>query len=261
MMLLSLKTCSRLIWRDLVVFLPSFWDRFFNACIWVVLTIVVFQYIFPTLGLSEDYGAFMACANAISWGFFEVMENVSRLIADLQGEKSISYDLTLPLPQWMVFCRLALASALQAMAISIFILPLSIVVLWNNFPLGAVSLGKIFLIFIVANLFYGFFSLLMSSLIPDLRGINNIWSRVIFPLWWLGGYQFSWETMRAISPITAKIMLANPILYTVEGMRAAVLGQEGYLNFWVCFFALIGFTLIVGYIGTKKMLKRLDCLS
>ncbi len=260
MNLLSFKTCSRLIWRDLVVFLPSFWDRLINAVIWVLLTIVVFQYIFPTMGLSAEYGAFMACANAISWGFFEVMENVSRFVADLDGEKSITYDLTLPLPQWMVFCRLALASALQAMFISVFILPLSIVVLWNNFPLGGLSVAKVCLIFLVSNLFYGFFSLWMSSIVPNLRSINNIWSRVIFPLWWLGGYQFSWATMYEISPITAKCMLANPVLYTVEGMRAAVLGQEGYINFWVCFFVIFACTVVVGYIATKRMLKRLDCL-
>ncbi len=260
-MLLSLKTCSRLIWRDMVVFRPSFFDRFLNACIWVVLTLVVFQYIFPTLGLAENYGAFMACACAINWGFFEVMENVSRLIADLQGEKSISYDLTLPLPQWMVFSRIALANALQAIVVSIFILPLSMLVLWNNFPLDQFSVIKMLFIFIASNLFYGFFSLWIASLIPNMDGISNIWMRVIFPLWWLGGYQFSWQAMNEVSPITAKIMLFNPILYTSEGMRAAVLGQQGYVPFWGSFFALLLATLIVGTIGTKKMLKRLDCLS
>lgn len=260
-MLLSLKTCSRLIWRDTVVFVPSFLDRFFNACIWVILTIIVFQYIFPNLGLSEDYGAFMACANAINWGFFEVMENVSRLIADLDGERSISYDLTLPLPQWMVFCRIALTNALQAMAVSVFILPLSMIVLWNNFPLIHFSCIKMFLIFSISNLFYGFFSLWVTSLIPNLSGMTNIWMRLIFPLWWLGGYQFSWNTMNSVSPVTAKLMLINPILYTSEGMRAAVLGQEGYLPFWVSFFALVVATLMVGFIGVKKMMKRLDCLS
>ena len=260
MMLLSLRTCARLIWRDLVVFKPTFFDRFLNACIWVALTIVVFQYVFQDLGMQSDYGAFMACANAINWGFFEVMENVARLISDLQGEKSISYDLTLPLPQWMVFSRIALANAFQAMIVSLMILPLSIVILRNDFPLEHVCLGKLLLIFVISNLFYGFFSLWITSLIPNLDSMNNIWMRLIFPLWWLGGYQFSWNTIHTISPFIAKCMLLNPILYTCEGVRAAVFGQQGYLPFWVSFFALVFSTVLVGYIGTRRMLKRLDCV-
>lgn len=259
-MLLSLKTCSRLIWRDTVVFMPSFFNRFINACVWVVLTLVVFEYLLPDLGMAKGYGPFMACASAINWGFFEVMENVYRLLADLQGERSISYDLTLPLPQWMVFFRIALANALQAMVVSVFILPLSIVVLWGSFPLHEISFIKLGAIFIIANLFYGFFSLWITSMTANVEALSNIWMRLIFPLWWLGCYQFNWQTLYNMSPTIAKIMLLNPIVHTTEGIRAAVLGQQGYLPFWGSFFALVGFTFVISFVGIKRMLKRLDCV-
>lgn len=259
-MLLSLKTCSRLIWRDIVVFKPSFFDRFFNACIWVVLTLVVFEHVLPGLGMAEGYGPFMACASAINWGFFEVMENVYKLLADLQGEKSISYDLTLPLPQWMVFFRIALANALQAMVVSVFILPLSIVVLWGSFPLHELSVIKLSAIFVIANLFYGFFSLWIASLTANVEALSNIWMRLIFPLWWLGCYQFNWQSLYKASPITANIMLLNPIVHTTEAVRAAVLGQQGYLPFWWSFLAIVVAIFFAGYMGIRRMLKRLDCV-
>ena len=138
-MMTSIFTCLNLVRRDMAVFWPTFLDRFINGMIWVVLTILIFAYLFPQMGMTQDFAVFMACANIMSWGFFEVMGNVAILIADLTGQKSIEYDLTLPLPQWLVFTRIALSNALQAMAIAVFILPLSKIVLWNSFSLAHIS--------------------------------------------------------------------------------------------------------------------------
>ncbi len=258
-MILSIRTCARLIWRDMSVFWPSFPDRLLNGALWAGITIVVFQYI--GFGDAVNLGLFMACANAVSWGFFEVMENVARLIADLQGEKSISYALTLPLPQWMVFVRIAISNALQAMAIAIFILPMAKILLWNNFDISHAAWGKFALIFVLAHIFYGFFSLWLASMVRSLESIGDIWMRVVFPLWFLGGYQFTWYTFVAKSPKLAYAsLIVNPLVYCFEGVRAAVIGQEGYLPFWGCCAALIGFTMLVGTIGTLRMKRRLDCL-
>ena len=257
---LSLATCFNLVRRDMHVFWPTFFDRFINGTIWVILTVIIFQYIFPTMGMSQDYAVFMACANTMSWGFFEVMGNVAILVGDLTGPKSIEYDLTLPLPQWLVFTRIAISNALQAMAIAFFILPISKIVLWNQFSLAHFSFFKFSAIFILGNLFYGFFSLWLASMTKSMEHINNIWMRIVFPLWWVGGYQFSWATMSKMSPWLGRFDLLNPLVYAFEGVRGAVLGQAGYIDFWYCAGALILGSIITGYIGTKKMMKRLDCL-
>lgn len=259
MKLLSVRTCARLVWRDMAVFWPGFYDRLINGALWAGITIVIFQYI----GFGDaavHLGLFMACANAVSWGFFEVMENVARLTSDLQGERSISYALTLPLPQWMVFFRIAISNALQAMAIAIFILPMAKLLLWNSFSLAQLSIPKFLLIFVLAHLFYGFFSLWLASMVKNLEAIGDIWMRVVFPLWFLGGYQFTWALFLSKSPKLAYLDLLNPLLYCMEGVRAAVMGQEGYINFWYCCSALVVFTTAVGAVGTIKMKQKLDCL-
>ena len=259
MKLLSLRTCVRLIWRDMAVFLPGFGGRLINGALWAGITIIVFQYI-GFGDASVSLGLFMACANAVSWGFFEVMENIARLTTDLQGERSISYALTLPLPQWMVFFRIAISNALQGMAIAIFILPMAKILLWNNFCLEQMCLYKFLIIFVLAHLFYGFFSLWLASMVKNLEAIGDVWMRVVFPLWFLGGYQFTWASFVAKSPALAYLNLLNPLLYCMEGVRAAVMGQEGYLPFWWCCAALVFFTTLVGAVGTIKMKQKLDCL-
>lgn len=256
----SLRVCSRLLWHDLVVFRPYFYGRFVNSMIWVIITTVVFQYI-GFGDTSESIGLFMVCASVASAGFFEVMDNVERFISDLQGRRAISYALTLPLPHWMVFFRIAVSNALQGLAIAIFILPLSKFLLWDAFCVERVSIFKFLLILSLTQLFYGFFSLWLACMVKSLEKIGNVWHRIIFPLWYLGCYQFTWEMLFEKAPALAYISLGlNPLLYGIEGTRAAVMGQEGFLPFWWCCAALLFFTTLVGTVGTIKMKQKLDCL-
>ncbi len=90
--------------------------------------------------------------------------------------------------------------------------------------------------------------------------IGSMWIRVVFPLWMLGGFQFTWEMMYAKSPVLAYILLLNPFLYTTEGMRGAILGQAGSLPSSMCFVAGLFFATLYGAIGVWRLLKRLDAV-
>ena len=194
------------------------------------------------------------------YGLFEVMGNVARFVSDLQGDKTISYDLTLPLPHWMIMVRIAVTSALQFIAVAILIIPMAKILLWNQFSFEHVSWFKVSVLFLIVHIFYGYLALCIASYMKNLWSLDNIWCRIIFPFWWLGGFQFNWETLHAVSPMIAYVNLANPLTLCFEGIRSAMLGQEGYVSFWLCCLGLIIWTIIVAYVGTRKMMRRLDCV-
>ena len=54
------------------------------------------------------------------------------------------------------------------------------------------------------------------------------------------------------------IALLNPLLYPMEGIRAAFFGQGGFISFWFCISMLSFFTILFGFIGIKRLKKRLD---
>jgi ABC-type polysaccharide/polyol phosphate export permease len=60
------------------------------------------------------------------------------------------------------------------------------------------------------------------------------------------------------SPWFAYASLINPQLYIMEGMRAAILGQTGYLNFWLCAGMTLFFSIICGAHAIVKIQRRLD---
>ncbi len=259
-MSIILKTFWALIQRDMLVFWPTYKDRVINSLLWATISLLVFDQVMPSLGLSSGYAAFLAASNIASWGFFDVMENVAKTTSDIEGERSISYYLTLPIPQWMVFFRIGIANALSAFFVVLMFVPITKIILWNKLSFGQISFVKLFIILVLTNLFYGLFSLYLAAKTENLDKITNIWMRVIFPLWFLGCYQFPWYTLKNVAPVIAYIDLFNPLVYIMEGTRAALIGQEGALNFWYCVLALCIFCTIAGYVGIKKMKKRLDCL-
>jgi len=131
---------------------------------------------------------------------------------------------------------------------------------WNKWQFCQISWFKFGLMLVLSNLFYGFFSLFLTSITENVQKIENVWKRAIFPLWYLGCYLFSWNVLTCYSPQLAYVALLNPIVYCMEGMRVALFGQEGSIDFWYSVAALCVFCMIAGYFGIKNMKQRLDCL-
>jgi len=107
-------------------------------------------------------------------------------------------------------------------------------------------------------LFVGAFSMFIVSIIKDMNHTNQIGVRFMFPLWFLGGSQFSWLTLHKFVPKVSYVALANPLIYAHEASRVAILGQKGYIPFWTCIGMLLLFTFLFGWLGIRKMKKRLD---
>ena len=59
-------------------------------------------------------------------------------------------------------------------------------------------------------------------------------------------------------PNLSYVCLLNPVMYAMEGIRSAVLGSEGYLPFWICFFVMLIGGPILGGIGIWSLKRQLD---
>jgi len=144
---------------------------------------------------------------------------------------------------------------------SILVFPVGKLLLWNQFSLEHFSFVKFYFLLLVASLFLGFFSIFIVSITKDMySGLDNIWTRILFPMWFLGGFQFTWKTVYHISPPLAYINLLNPLTYALEGGRAAALDPAQSLPYWLCIGALMLFTILFGYLGIQNLKKRLDCI-
>ena len=254
-------TFYALLCKDITIYNKRWMSRSIDAVVWAGSSLIIAHHIMPLFGITDPaYGTFNLIGNLAIWGLFEMLTSIGLFLGDLQGEKTIGYYLSLPLPSWLLFTEQAFASAYRSMASSILILPLGKLILGNNLILANINWPCFIIAFCMINIFYGFFTLLISSYIQDLSALTMVRSRIMFPLWFLGGFQFPWKMLYSVAPKLAYLSLCNPIIYVMDGIRSTILPKEQYLPFWLCMGMLILFSALFGYIGTQRLKHRLDCL-
>ena len=255
----AINILLRLLQRNLYIFWQHFFFKLRLALIFCVVALIIAQLFMAQMGVS-NFGAITLVSLSLINGFFTVMMNAILLVADIQGNKTISYELTLPIRPTLIFIKYALSSALEAFLISCLLLPVGKLLFFTTIHFTHFSLIKLSIIYFCSSLFFGFFSLLLASTIKNLYKAENIWIRIIFPMWFLGCYQFSWKTLYAVSPLFAYINLLNPLTHITEAGRSATLDVTGSLPFWSSCMYLLFCTALVGYIGIRLLKKRLDCI-
>ncbi len=255
-----LNTILQLLRRDLLRYKREFFSKLFDTASLLFTNLVVFGYFMGSFGLTSSYGPFMLISAIASFGFFDTIGKVSELISDIEGDRTISYTLTLPIPSWLVFVYIGIYWAINSMLISILLFPIGKLILFDQFDLSKISYFKMILMFITLNLFYGYFSLWITSMLKNISNLGILWVRVINPLIMFGAYFYSWVAVFKVSPVIGYVNLINPLVYAMEGMRAAALGQEGYLPFWISMPVLLLFTLACAWHGMRRLQKRLDCV-
>lgn len=250
----------QLLRRDLLRFKRDFWGKLIDTSSLLLTNLIVFGYFMPQLGLSSNYGSFMLISAIASFGFFDMVGKVGNLISDIDGERTISYTLTLPIPSWLAFLHIGIYWAINSALITVLLFPLGKLILFDQFDLSKISLLKLVPIYISINLFYGFFGLWLTSMLKNISDVGILWVRVINPLIMFGAYFYSWYAVYGFSHAIGYLNLLNPVVYAMEGMHAAALGQEGFLSFWISLPLLWVFTIACAWHAIRRLQTRLDCV-
>lgn len=253
-----INICKNLISTDLIIFKQIFVDKFIDLSIWIMLTTIVTSYILPYFGLTTDFGVFQLGGLIAAAGLFELYASTIDLVSDFEGDRIISFNLALPFPSWMAIVSKAAYFFIIYTILALLMIPIGKICLWNQFDLALVNWPKLLLIIIMLSIFYACFVLWVSSIITNMTKMGQVWSRFVFPMWFLGGFQFSWMASYKTLPWLAIANLINPMIYITEAVRVALLGQDGFINFWLCLMAIALFSIICLYLGIVSLKKRLD---
>ena len=258
----TLKTFWALMYKEMMVVRTDLVRMTINYLAWGAMALVPVMFFMPTVGMPADYSLFMLAAFPTCTGCFDIPGNTAALIGDIVGARTIEYELSLPVPQWAIFVKIAIANAYKSFMTSIAILPFGalFVYYFQGITFTQFNFLKFLLITVLANLFYGFVGIFMLRFMYKIEDMRNVWMRFLFPLWFIGGFNASWAVAYKGAPKLAYFLLLNPMVYVSEGTRAAILGQEGFLNFWCCIGVIIFFILVFGIVGVKTLQLRLDCL-
>ncbi len=256
----SLSVFCHLIRRDLIAFKRVFLTKFFDTFLLFFTNVMAFGYLLQQEGAHAGYAAFFVVGAIASFGFVEIVGKVGIQLADMGGDQTIFHTLAMPIRSNMVFYYMGTSWAITSMLLSVLFFPIGKLLVFTEWDITMISWWRLVIMFVTANLFFGFFALWLTSVIKNMTGLNSLWFRYIAPMWMFGGYVYSWQSAYTLNHMVGYISLINPMIYVMEGMRAAALGQAGYLPYWVSVTMLWVFIIACTKHATGRLRKKLDCI-
>lgn len=252
-----IKILWTLMRTDLKLLLTQIKDKAIDALLWGGMTLIVMAHVMPVLGL-KGFGLFQAATIFVGVVGFEIYHQLFLLVMNVENRSHLFYLFTLPVPVWIVFLQKIIFYTLNGLILSLLMIPLSKIILWDQMNLTTIAWGKLFLILVVTSFFFSCLLLLLFSRAQKTEQVEHLFMRMLFPLWFLGGFQFSWKTVYDLNPYVGYLGLISPYTYAHEAARVAVLGQQNFLSFWLCIIVLLIGSVVFGILGYFGVKRNLD---
>ncbi len=183
-----------LIKKETLAFFKNFSNDFIDCVIATTTWVGVFAYLMKGTGINESYGFFILIGSFAGNGLY-ISAGYCFILAQKINNKQISNYLNLPVNSFFYFISFSISTAIKVFIMEISILPIGKLLLWNKFNLANFCFIKFILISIITSIFYGFFSLWLSSFVKDLENSGWVWTRVISPIYMFCGYFSTWESV------------------------------------------------------------------
>src|SRR5437870_5028692 len=150
------KISSFTIFRTLIVtqlhtVRQQLFDMIVNLYIWAFCSLMIMGYIMQSFGLAADYGCFQLASIVGTVGLFEIYGNVTRNVMDFEGDRTISYYLTLPGTPSVVFGSFICFYTIVGIFLSIVIIPFGKLLLYKSFCLTNISWLKTAVMIVLSN--------------------------------------------------------------------------------------------------------------
>lgn len=253
-----LTTFWHLLAADLRLMRKTIVDKLINSIIWGFSVLLISAYVLRAFGMPESFGVFQAGSLLISIFGFEMYAQIFSLVADIEGNEHMQYYFTLPIPNWVVIAKMVTMYAINGLFLSLVILGICKLILWNQLVLSQIDWIRFWITLIVGSFFFSFFTLFLVSLIKNVETIENIMMRILFPIWFFGGFNFSFLVAYQTLPALGYVMLINPYTFFHEAIRSTIRGTADFLPFGLNMMVAIAMTVVAAYVGYTRLRSKLD---
>ena len=270
-----LKTFNAMMAREFRVLRRNAIATFTRAVMQPLLFVFVFAYVFPkigggfNLGGATAAGAGAAAAGGVNFATILVPGLMASMLL-MQGIMAVTFPLVMefswqrtiedralaPVPIRVLAIQKISAGAVQSFIGALIVFPIVLLVhASGQAPSVDVTNWALFAVILV------FSSLLTSTLglllgtIMDPRKMQMLFAVILLPATMLGCVYYPWSALHHIEWLQI-LVLINPMVYMSEGLRAVLTPELGHMPLWGVLLALIGGTVVFGYLGTRTFTKR-----
>ncbi len=266
------KTFNAMMAREFRVLRRNAIATFTRAVMQPLLFVFVFAYVFPKIGGGFNLGGGAAASSATgSINFATIL--VPGLMASMllmQGIMAVTFPLVMefswqrtiedralaPVPIRVLAIQKIVAGAVQSFLGACIVFPIVLLVhASGQAPHVHVTNWALFAVILVfASLLTASLGLLLGT-IMDPRKMQMLFAMILLPATMLGCVYYPWAALHHIRWLQIAV-LVNPMVYMSEGLRAVLTPVLPHMPMWAVLLALLGGTVVFGYLGTRTFTKR-----
>jgi ABC-2 type transport system permease protein len=191
-----------------------------------LLFVFVFAYLFPRIGQGVG-GSASGFASVLIPGLVAVaavfagVSTVSLPLAiEFGATREIEDRIMAPLPVWAVALEKMVFGALQSLLSAAFVLPLGVLISTADIGISVRHPGLLVAVVLLACWISGALGLAVGTLVPPHR-MGLVFSVLVVPLTFLGCVYYPWAALAPVRWLQVAV-LANPLVYMAEGLRATL---------------------------------------
>lgn len=246
----------QLLWRDLWVTIRT-WQTFLAmTLLQPIFFLFIFGRLLPMLGQANaGYGVLFLPGIISLTTMLTATQAVSMpLVIEFGYTKEIEDRLLSPLPVWMVAVQKMVFAAIRGIIAGMLIVPLGRLILGSGFSISLHYWWLLAIVGVLGSLVGAALGLTLGTTVEPSQ-IGLMFSVVLTPMLFTGCIYFPWamlERVRWFQVITS----LNPITYSSEGFRAALVPDLPHMPVWMILAGLLIFLGLFSYIGIRGFLRK-----
>jgi ABC-type polysaccharide/polyol phosphate export permease len=268
------KTFAAMMAREFRVLRRNAVSTFMRAVMQPLLFVFVFAYVFPKIGGGFSLGGGGASAHAAGSGGTNfatilvpglmasmlLMQGIfgvtMPLVMEFSWQRTIEDRALAPVPIRVLAIQKVTAGAVQSFIGACIVFPIVLFVhAAGQAPHVHVTNWFLFaLIMVAASTVTSTLGLLLGT-VMDPRKMQVMFAVILLPATMLGCVYYPWSALHTIRWLQI-LVLINPMVYMSEGLRAVLTPSLGHMPLWAVLLALVGGTLVFGYLGVRTFRNR-----
>jgi ABC-2 type transport system permease protein len=178
------------------------------------------------------------------------------LVMEFSWQRTIEDRALAPVPISVLAIQKISAGAVQSFLGALIVFPIVLLVhASGQAPSVDVTSWALFAVILVfASLLTATLGLLLGT-IMDPRKMQMLFAVILLPATMLGCVYYPWSALHHIRWLQI-LVLINPMVYMSEGLRAVLTPALPHMPMWGVLLALVGGTVVFGYLGTRTFTKR-----
>ncbi len=260
--LIYLRAFGALLARDVRVLRRGLRDFVLRTVTQPLLFVFVFAFVLPRIG--QAGGGSTGFSTVLVPGLVGsglvlqgILAVTAPLIMELSYTREIEDRAMAPIPAWALGLEKIVAGAAQALVAAVVVFPCVLLVHARG-QAPSVDYQRwalLVLVLLASCLFTAAFGLWIGTVMEPTR-LTSLFAVVMVPITMLGCVYYPWSALHSVRWLQI-VVLANPMVYVSEGLRAALTPNLPHLPLWVVIPVLLGGALGVGAWSLRLFAKRL----